>query len=139
MPEKENEVLVRLVIQGPPRTKKNSMRIIQIAGKPRLIPSTHYEQFSKDCLWQIPSSARLGIDTPVNVKCLYYMPTRRRVDMVNLLEATCDILVDAGVIADDNSNIVAGHDGSRVLYDKLNPRTELEISRLVSLENKSRK
>ena len=56
------------------------------------------------------------------------MPTHRRVDQVNLLEATLDILVEYGVLADDNSNIVVSHDGSRVLYDKNNPRTEITIT-----------
>ena len=42
-----------------------------------------------------------------------------------------DILVDAGILEDDNSNIVAGHDGSRVLYDKENPRTEILITRII--------
>lgn len=56
------------------------------------------------------------------------MDSRRRVDLVNLLEGTCDILVDAGILEDDNSNIVAGHDGSRVLYDKDNPRCEILIT-----------
>ena len=55
------------------------------------------------------------------------MQTRRRVDLLNLLEATLDILVDARILEDDNSNIVGGHDGSRVLYDKENPRTEIFI------------
>ena len=48
-------------------------------------------------------------------------------DLVNLLEATDDILVRAGVLADDRSTIVAGHDGSRVLCDKARPRVEIEI------------
>jgi Holliday junction resolvase RusA-like endonuclease len=50
------------------------------------------------------------------------------VDLVNLVEATCDILVDAGVLVDDNSGIVTSHDGSRVLYDKTDPRVEIEIT-----------
>lgn len=29
---------------------------------------------------------------------------------------------------DDNSQIIVSHDGSRVLYDKDNPRTEVTIS-----------
>lgn len=78
----------------------------------------------------IPNTARLGIDYPVNIKMLFYMETRRRVDLSNLLEAADDVLVDAGVIADDNSGIVAAHDGSRVLYDKEHPRTEVTITRL---------
>ena len=56
------------------------------------------------------------------------MATRRKVDLVNLLEATCDILVHTGVLEDDNSRIVTGHDGSEVRYDKENPRVEIEIS-----------
>ena len=63
----------------------------------------------------------------MNVRCVYYMPTRRRVDLTNLLEATDDLLVRAGVLADDNSQIVAAHDGSRVRLDRENPRVEIEI------------
>ena len=67
------------------------------------------------------------IDYPVNIKALYFMPTRRKVDLCNLHEALCDVLVKYGVIEDDNSRIVVSMDGSRVLYDKYNPRTEVEI------------
>lgn len=65
---------------------------------------------------------------PVNVQCVYYMPTRHRVDLVNLLEATNDILVAGGVLADDNCKVIAAHDGSRVDFDKYNPRVEITIS-----------
>lgn len=69
----------------------------------------------------------LNINEPVTVRCMYYMPTRRRVDLVNLLEATHDLLVKYEVLADDNCGIIYSVDGSRVLYDKENPRTEVEI------------
>jgi hypothetical protein len=39
-----------------------------------------------------------------------------------------DLLVTYGILADDNSNIVASMDGSRVLYDKTFSRTEIEIT-----------
>ena len=83
--------------------------------------------YEKDCLWQIRSPPR-PLAGPVNVRCLYYMPTRRRVDLTNLLEATDDILVKAGVLADDCAAVVAGHDGSRVLLDRQRPRVEIEIT-----------
>ena len=51
-------------------------------------------------------------------------------DLTNLLAATCDILTDYGVIADDNYKIVVSHDGSRVLFDKDRPRVEIEIERI---------
>lgn len=69
----------------------------------------------------------IGIDYPVNIKALYYMPTHRRVDLCNLHEALCDVLVKFGVVQDDNCKIIASMDGSRVLYDKENPRTEVYI------------
>ena len=37
------------------------------------------------------------------------------------------MLVKYGVLKDDNSEIITSHDGSRVLYDKDNPRTEVTI------------
>lgn len=116
---------IKLILFGKPATKKNSQQIVRIGGVPRIIQSKAYRQYEKDCLKQI--GMKPGIDYPVNVKCVYYMPTRRKVDGVNLIEATLDILVRAGVLADDNSSIVAGMDGSRVLYDKANPRVEITI------------
>jgi Holliday junction resolvase RusA-like endonuclease len=56
------------------------------------------------------------------------MPTKRRVDLTNLLNSTLDLLVQYGIILDDNRNIVYSVDGSRVLYDKAFPRTEIEIT-----------
>lgn len=60
------------------------------------------------------------------------MPTKRRVDLTNLLEAIDDVLVKYEVLKDDNSEIITSHDGSRVLYDKDNPRTEVVIKFLES-------
>lgn len=69
----------------------------------------------------------LPIKEPVNIMVLYYMPTNRRVDLPNLLNATDDILVDAGILADDNSDIVMGHDGSRVYKGEEYPRAVVYI------------
>lgn len=66
----------------------------------------------------------------MNVRCVYYMKTARRVDLANLIEATTDILVKARVLEDDNSKIVAAHDGSRVEIDRQNPRVEIEIEEM---------
>lgn len=110
-----------------PITKKNSQQIVKAGTRLLVIPSKQYKQYEKDCAAFIPQIPFSAIDTPVNIKCLYYMPTRRRVDLVNLQEATLDVLVKYGVLADDNSNIVVSMDGSRVLLDRDNPRTEIDI------------
>jgi Holliday junction resolvase RusA-like endonuclease len=93
-----------------------------------LIPSKQYKQYEKDCKVFMPVCE--PIDYPVNIKCIYYMGTRRKLDLGNLINATDDILVKYGVLTDDNRNIVAGHDGSRVYYDKLNPRCSITITKL---------
>lgn len=118
-----------IVLLGTPRTKKNSQRIIRIGRGSRILPSEAYMEYAEECGVQLfMQRAGIGIDYPVNVRCIYYMPTRRRVDLVNLLEATCDILTENGVVTDDNSCIIASHDGSRVEYDKTNPRVEITIT-----------
>lgn len=118
---------IKIVLKGAAITKKNSQRIVRAGNRPMILPSAQYKEYEAACMAQIPSRKRQRIDIPVNVQCVYYMPTRRRVDLVNLLEATCDILVHAGVLEDDNCRIVAAHDGSRVDYDKHNPRVEITI------------
>lgn len=117
---------MKLIIYGPPRTKKNSAQLIGGGLHPRMIPSKAYREYERDAISQLPMMQ--PIESAVNVKCLYYMPTRRRVDLVNLLEATCDILVHGHVLKDDNCGIVVSHDGCRVRHDKENPRVEIEIT-----------
>ena len=120
---------LKIVINIPPRTKKNSQRIVIVKGRPIIMPSSLYKQYEKDCQEFIPN-IKEPINCKVNVKCLYYMPTKRRCDLNNLLEATTDILVHYNVLEDDNYNICAAHDGSRVYYDKENPRCEIYIEKL---------
>lgn len=99
-------------------------------GRPFIIQSKRYRAYEKECLKQIPEEARIGIDEAVEITCIYYRETKRRVDLTNLLEATDDILVRAGVIKDDNSRIISSHDGSRVFHDKGNPRVEITIQKM---------
>lgn len=90
-----------------------------------VLPSKQFQQYEKDALKLLPK--RRTIDYPANVRALFYMKTRRKVDLTNLLEALDDVLVKARIIDDDNSRLIVSHDGSRVLHDKTNPRTEVTI------------
>ena len=123
---------IKYIVKLTPVSKKNSQQIYQNkkTGKPFIVPSRQYKEYEQKAAWFLTPKPPRPIDYPVNVKCLFYMPTRRRVDGLNLMEAVDDILVKAGVLEDDNCNIVVAHDGSRVLYDKYNPRTEIIISKM---------
>lgn len=117
-----------LKVRGEPRSKKNSLRIVRAGNYPKILPSAAYVQYEKDFIRQINRNVvKKPIDFPVNVKCVYWMGTRRKIDLVNLIEATLDILVKAGVLEDDNARIVVGHDGSEVRLDRDDPRIEIEI------------
>lgn len=119
---------MEILIHGQPVTKKNSMRLVNVRGRTIPIPSKAYKEYEHLCMAQIPAWKRVQLDKPVNIKCEYWMGTRRQVDLLNLLGATMDILVAAGVIRDDNSRIVVSHDGSRVGYDKDDPRVLITIT-----------
>ena len=56
-----------------------------------------------------------------------YTGTWHRKDDLNLYEALDDILVKNGVLKDDDRKIIRSRDGSRVLYDKAAPRSEIYI------------
>lgn len=120
-------MIVKFRIDVAPVTKKNHGQIItnRKTGKPMVIPSKQYLQYEKDAHWFMPRVET--IEEPVNVQAIFYMPTRRKVDLVNLQEALLDVLVKEKILADDNSTIVYSMDGSRVDYDKEHPRTEVYI------------
>lgn len=122
--------MIEITVPLAPITKKNSMRIMHSSktGKPFIMPSKQYQDYVEEAVWPCKrAGVQHPIEDPVEVKCLFYMPTRRRVDLTNLLESIDDVLVRAGVLKDDHSSIIVSHDGSRVLYDKDNPRTEVFI------------
>lgn len=127
MKELKNTELYHFTIKLPPITKKNHQKIItnRTTGRPMVIPSEQYRDYEHQCAWFMPHGKT--ISRAVNLRAVFYMPTRRRVDLVNLLQALCDILVKYAVLEDDNSHIVASFDGSEVRYDKENPRTEVWI------------
>lgn len=122
--------MIHFTIPLIPISKKNHQQIFinKSNEKPFIAPSKQYRDYERDALWFIPKGRQ--IDYPCNIKCLFYMPTHRRCDLTNMLEAIDDVMVKAELLKDDNYNIIAAHDGSRVLYDKANPRTEVYIERI---------
>ena len=118
------QLILTFTIPITPVTKKNHQQIVMKKGRRIVIPSKQYKEYEKATKQYIPDAE---ISERINVKALYYMPTKRRVDLTNLNEALHDCMVKHKCIQDDNSNIIFGTDGSRVLYDKDFPRTEVYI------------
>ena len=123
---------IEFTIPVRPATKKNSGQIIQVKGRNILIPSKQYKQFEKDCLpylYRVKDTAGV-INYPVNVQCVFFTETKRKIDLPNLLNAIDDAMVKSGLFVDDNRDIIAAHDGSRVFHDKFNPRIEITITEI---------
>lgn len=118
----------------PPRTKKNhqEIRYRNIKGKrvPFIAQSQIYKDYERDCGYFI-KRPREPFKGKYNVKAYYYLDTKRKTDLNNLHSALHDILVTYGVLEDDNYNIIAATDGSRVYVDKENPRTEYFITEII--------
>ena len=124
-------MIAKFTVPLIPITKKNHQQLLKsrTTGKHFVSPSQQYKDYESMALWYIPKRGT-PIDFPVNVKCIFYMPTNRVCDLTNHLESIDDIMVKAGLLKDDNYKILTSHDGSRVLVDRENPRTEVEISRI---------
>lgn len=129
---------MKIVLTGNPTTKKNGQQIVINSRTKRsmVIQGERYQQYEQACLWQLLTKKLTiqkeleGLTPPYNIKCIYYRDSERRCDLSNLHEATDDILVNAGVLTDDNYKIIGGHDGSRVRIDRENPRVEITITEL---------
>lgn len=125
-------MIYKYTIPLPPVTKKNSQRILvnRKTGMPFIAPSSAYKRYEEQAIYFLTPKPKTPLAGRYRVTAVFYMPTRRRVDLTNLLEAAHDTLVAAKILADDNNTIIASVDGSRVLYDKENPRTEIIIQEL---------
>ena len=128
---------IKYTIKLPPITKKNSQQILinHKTGRPFISPSKQYKQYEREAAWFLKPRPPRPIECHLCIKCLFYLPTKRKTDLTNLLEAVDDLLVHAGIIADDHYGIVTAHDGSRCYHDKDNPRTEIIITKIEAEEN----
>lgn len=126
--------MIKFTIPVEPRTKKNhqEIRYNLRTGKRFVAPSRQYKVYlTKTTILlagvRLQNRIEEPVDKPVNVKAIYYMGSRRVVDISNLHECLHDVLVNAGILADDSCRVIVSTDGSRVRYDKDFPRTEVVI------------
>lgn len=131
----EEPKIHKFVIFGVAATKKNSQVIAfnQTTHKPFISQSPRYKAWCKEVIKQLNAwtdRPQLPFEVPVRLTYIFYKDTRRLCDDLNLSAAMDDILVQAGVLADDNRDCVESHDGTRVLYDRENPRVEVTITEM---------
>ena len=114
-----------LVIFGPPRSKKNSGRIVRAGKRLRLLPSAAQVSWAKSAIFQLRAQWRsAAITKPVSVRAMFFRE-RNVGDLINFMQAVADALEHAGVVVNDR--LIVSWDGSRLSKDAVRPRVELEV------------
>ena len=121
-------------IPGHPRTKKTGQRLIKVRGVRRIVPSKVTVEWSNDAQLQLQSQfAKYRGKTfhegqHWNLRAVFYRSTETTADLVNHLQALCDVLQAAEVVANDRQ--IRGFDGSRLGVDEANPRVEISLTEM---------
>ena len=132
------ELLAQYVIPLDPRTKKNHMTIAGTGpkcpkcGKRRkqfVRQGAAHSKYAFESAQYLNPRPREPIEGEIHIVYILYMQTKRRVDDLNLYASLDDILVHEKILKDDCIKYIRCRDGSRVLYDKENPRAEMYIYR----------
>jgi bacterioferritin-associated ferredoxin len=130
------EELAQYTILLDTKTKKNSHRIAgcgprcPVCGKYAkqfIRNASRTTDFSFKAAQYLVPRPKKPIEGPVHLIYRIYTETWHRKDDLNLYEALDDILVKEGILKDDDRKTIRSRDGSRVLYDKENPRAEIYI------------
>lgn len=138
------ELIAHFVIPMDPKAKKNSHRIAG-CGKRCPVCGKYAKQFVRNADRTTEYSFKAAkhlhprpekpITGPVHLVYKLYTETWHRKDDLNLYEALDDILVRNGILKDDDRKTIRNRDGSRVFYDKENPRSEIYIYRFEEEED----
>ena len=121
---------ITMVLNGPPRTKKNSSRVF--GGIP--LPSEAFIEWNALVQPQLAierskAKCRLPITTPVNARALFYRKTLVG-DACNFYQALADALQEGRIVEDDR--LIVSWDGSRLLKDSENPRVIVTLEEVAN-------
>lgn len=119
---------VIISIKGRIPSKKNSRNVFAKNGRLFNIPSKQYAAWHKDAMEQLKDCRGFGIISKVdNIELRFFAPDKRKFDLTNKAESIMDLLVDFGLLQDDNCEVVRD---IRMIYsgvDKVNPRCDVTI------------
>lgn len=120
--------MIKITLPGIIRSKKNSKRVFKRGKYTKVLPSLAYEAWEKEArqaaMLQLRFRIGVPFTVPVHVKMIAYYKGNRP-DLSGAMESVGDCL--EGILYCDDKQIISW-DGSRLFHDKINPRTEVEVS-----------
>lgn len=117
-----------LIIDGAPRSKKNSLRRIKRGANTFTVGSAAWKLWNDKAVWQLRAQRRgVTFAGPVNMAAVVYRE-KAVGDLLNFLAAVSDALEEAGIVTDDK--FITQVDGSRLAKDADHPRVEIIITEL---------
>ena len=116
------------IFRGEVASKKNSRRIVTVRGRPVPIPSKKYVAWEKYARQVILSSGRPGTPFPAAILTIriYHGDMVRR-DTNNSTQGIQDVLVEMGVLEDDNWMVI-GSPRVDHFIDVSDPRMEVDVT-----------
>lgn len=117
---------IKFSIKGRIPSKKNSRNIFNRGGRIINVPSAKHQEWHDNAEWQIPIEAQQGFDK-CSIELTIFAPDKRPGDLTNKAESVMDLLVDVGVLADDNWYVCSDLHLKFGGIDKQNPRAEIVI------------
>lgn len=116
-----------IILKGNVPSKKNSRNIFVIKGKIINIPSKAYKDWHDEKMWELKKYKPKEPFNEVDVVISFTPENNRKFDLTNKAESIMDLLVDAGILLDDNWSCVGRLDLRICPIEKNNPKTVIEI------------
>lgn len=124
----------KFIISGRIPSKKNSKQAFVKNGKMTVIPSKNYSQWHKIAIKELlTQKVEYGsmIKCPLKrTECLiarFWHPDARLYDLSNKFESVADLMVDCGLLEDDNYSVIPQVEMVSESIDRKNPRCEVTI------------
>ena len=116
-----------IVLGGRIPSKKNSKQIIRRGNRSMLVSSRAHSIWHTDAMWQLKEQRTRPMEGKIGIEMMFYFPDKRRADLTNKAESIMDLLVDAGIIEDDNANVCPEVFLRFGGVDKERPRVEVSL------------
>lgn len=118
---------MNITIYGRIPSKKNCKQAFVIGGRAIIVDNPKYKGWHKEASAQLLGTRKAGIGNAKRLSITFFAPDKRKTDLTNKAESIMDLLVDNGILEDDNWYCVPELSLSFGGVDVPNPRAEITI------------